>query len=52
MSRLSKKQREEWQVFIGSDGRRSYNRLCKQCANDCKQSFRVVVMYCGTYKAK
>ena len=39
MSR-SKKWRLEWAFFLGENGRRQYNKLCKGCVHPCKQSFR------------
>ena len=41
MSR-SKKWKLEWSFFLGSDGRRKYNDLCRRCVHPCKQSFRAV----------
>ena len=43
MSR-SKKWRLEWAFFLGENGRRQYNKLCKGCVHPCKQSFRAVVL--------
>ena len=43
MSR-SKKWRLEWAFFLGENGRRQYNKLCKGCVHPCKQSFRAVVV--------
>ena len=45
MSR-SKKWRLEWSFFLGENGRRQYNKLCKGCVHPCKQSFRAVVVSC------
>ena len=45
MSR-SKKWRLEWSFFLGENGRRRYNKLCKGCVHPCKQSFRAVVVSC------
>ena len=42
MSR-SKKWRLEWAFFLGENGGRQYNKLCKGYVHPCKQSFRVVV---------
>lgn len=38
------KWRLEWALFLGENGRRQYNRLCKDCVHLCKQSFRAVVL--------
>ena len=40
------KWRLEWAFFLGENGRRQYNRLCKGCVHPCKQSFRAVVLDC------
>lgn len=42
MSR-SKKWRLEWSFFLGENGRRRYNEICKGCVHPCKQSFRAVL---------
>ena len=52
MPRLSKKARIEWSLFIGDNGRRQYNSLCRKCRRMCKQSFRVIVCYCPKYESK
>jgi len=46
MPRMSKKQRLEMSMFISSKGRIEYNRLCKACVHDCKQSHRAIVIDC------
>jgi hypothetical protein len=51
MSR-SKKWRLEWSFFLGENGRRRYNRLCKNCVHGCKQSFRVALITCPHYLSK
>ena len=51
MSR-SKKWRLEWAFFLGENSRRQYNRICRKCAHDCKQSFRVDLMACPHYSSK
>ena len=45
MSR-SKKWRLEWAFFLGENGRRKYNKICKGCVHPCKQSFRAVLIAC------
>ena len=53
MPRLSKKKKQEWDFFINSKtGRRTYNKFCRKCHNDCKQSYRAVIVYCRKFKAK
>lgn len=50
MSR-SKKWRLEWSLFLSEKGRRKYNKVCKRCVRDCKQSFRVDVLDCPCYQS-
>ena len=45
MSR-SKKWRLEWSFFLGENGRRRYNKICKGCVHPCKQSFRADLIAC------
>lgn len=49
MSR-SKKWKQEWSFFLGENGRRQYNRVCRKCINSCKQSFRVTLIACPLYR--
>ena len=51
MSR-SKKWRLEWSLFLSEKGRRKYNKVCKRCARDCKQSFRADVVCCPRYQSR
>ena len=51
MSR-SKKWRPEWAFFLGEDGRRRYNKVCKGCAHPCKQSFRAIIIECPPFRSK
>ena len=46
MSR-SKKWRLEWAFFLGENGRRKYNKVCKGC----EQSFRAVLIACPHYQS-
>lgn len=53
MARLSKKLKQEWDLFISpKTGRRTYNDLCRKCRNDCKQGFRSIVVSCPLYCSK
>ena len=40
----------EWAFFLGDNGRRQYNRLCKGCVHPCKQSFRATVVDCPQFR--
>ena len=51
MSR-SKKWRLEWAFFLGDNGRRQYNHICKKCVHGCKQSFRACLVACPYYNSK
>ena len=47
MSRMSKKQKEEWAFFINpKSGRRQYHPRCRTCLHDCKQSWRAQLIAC------
>lgn len=52
MSRLGKKAKEEWSFFIGKNGRRQYNTICRRCREPCKQSFRAKIVCCLSYQPK
>lgn len=53
MPRLSKKAKQEWEFFLNAEtGRRTYNDLCRKCQNDCKQSFRAIIVSCPKYHSK
>jgi len=49
---MGKKKRLEMSFFINSKGRIEYNRLCKACVKDCKQSHKAAVISCLRYTAK
>lgn len=49
---MSKKRRLEWSFFLNDRNRVTYNELCRRCRNDCKQSFRAVVIECPKYLSK
>lgn len=52
ISRLSKKRKEEWAIFLDKRNRITYNKLCLRCRRDCKQSFRVKVIDCHKFERK
>ena len=45
--RMSKSKKAEWSYFLNERNRISYNELCRRCVNNCKQSFRAVVISCN-----
>lgn len=53
MPKLSKKQKQEWALFIHPQTkRRTYNELCKGCIHTCKHSFWATVVECRRYVSK
>lgn len=48
----SKAWKTEWAFFLGENGRRQYNRICKRCVHGCKQSFRADLIVCPRYDSK
>ena len=52
MPRMSKKRREEWSFFLNRRNRITYNPICRDCTQDCKQSFRMGVVICDRYWSK
>ena len=52
MPRMSKKRKQEWALFLNDRNRITYNELCRKCSNDCKQSFRCIVVLCPKYLSK
>lgn len=53
MPRLSKKAKREYDFFINPQtGRRTYNDLFRKCGNECKQSFKAVIVSCSKYHSK
>lgn len=52
MPRMSKKRKQEWALFLNERNRITYNELCRKCSNDCKQSFRCIVVLCLKYLSK
>lgn len=50
MPRLSKKIKKEMAFFINpATGKRQYNRHCRACIHDCKQSYRATIITCPRY---
>ena len=52
MPRMSKHLKEEWAFFLGINGRKAYNDLCRKCERSCKQSFRAIIIDCPHYHSK
>ncbi|MCL2035478.1 MAG: hypothetical protein FWG94_12245 [Oscillospiraceae bacterium] len=52
MPRPSKKLKEEYTFFINPlTHKRQYNKLCRRCVHDCKQSYRAKVLVCRKFSA-
>lgn len=52
MPRMSSIDKAEWDLFLGINGRRQYNKLCRRCIHDCKQSHKVTIYECRRYESK
>lgn len=53
MPRLSKKAKQEWGFFIHPETkRRTYNKICRSCIHNCKQSYRAEILECRRYRSK
>ena len=52
MPRMSKKRKLEWSFFLDDRNRIAFNRHCRKCERDCKQSFRAIVIECPNYHSK
>lgn len=44
-------QKREWAYFLDDNEEITYCSTCLECDRDCKQSFRVVDIYCPYYEA-
>jgi len=49
MPRMNQKRRLEMSLFINEKGRIQFNRLCKACIRDCKQSHKAIIVACPRY---
>ncbi len=50
--KVSFERKSEMEFFTGTDGYVHLCTYCLRCANDCKQSFRVIVMKCQNFIRK
>ena len=48
----SRKYREQWSLFLNEHNRKEYNRICRKCYHECKQSFRPELIDCPRYISK
>lgn len=49
MAKLSNSQKQDLHFFLSSDDKVKYCSKCANCANDCKQSYRVKIWHCLDY---
>ena len=49
---VNSRNRLYWSYFLDEQGRIRYNKVCRQCAKDCKQSFRATIVCCPFYEKK
>lgn len=52
MPRMSRSNKEMNSFFLDDKGRIKYNEQCRKCVNQCKQSYRAVIICCPSYKSK
>ena len=52
MPRMPKYLKNDWAIFLDDRCRRAYNKLCRRCEHDCKQSFRATIIQCPDYLSK
>ena len=52
MPYMKKGEKEQWAFFLNERNRKTYNSLCRRCARSCKQSFRVKIVCCPSYRSK
>ena len=52
MPRMSKKAKQEWAFFLNHRNRKTYNEICRQCKQPCKQSFRARIVVCTKFESK
>lgn len=53
MPKLSKREREEWSLFIHpKTGRITYHPQCRGCVHNCKQTYKAALYECPRYMSK
>ena len=52
MPKMSKSKKAEFDFFLNKHNRIEYNKKCKQCVNDCKQSHKAILINCFNYISK
>lgn len=46
---VSSEEKLLWSYFMNDKGELEYYKLCEQCKNDCKQSFRISGIRCPKF---
>jgi len=52
MPRMSDKRKRELAFFLSEHGRVAYNKLCLCCKQECKQSYRAVIIQCRRFEKR
>ena len=54
MPKIGKRKLSEFEYYLKGGKKRKfeYNSKCKTCENDCKQSYRSILIQCPKYKSK
>lgn len=47
--KLNEEQKQEWSLFL-KNGKIAYNPKCKNCTEECKQSWKVEIISCPNFK--
>ena len=47
---VSSEEKLFWSYFMNDKGELEYYKICEQCKNDCKQSFRISGIKCHKYR--
>ena len=48
---MTERQKREWAFFHDDNRELAYCSTCQDCDRDCKQSFRVIGIYCPYYES-
>ena len=48
---MTERQKREWALFRDDNRVLAYCSACQDCDRDCKQSFRVIGIYCPYYES-
>lgn len=52
MPKMSNRKKAEFDFFLNKHNRIEYNKKCKQCINNCKQSHKADLITCHRYISK